>query len=127
MLHNLRVDSTRIDKWLAAVRLFKNRSDAAAACAGGKVRINGASVKSASRVKRGDRIEARINKRERIVEVVKIIDKRVGAPIAAECYVDHSPPPPERGEREIAVAAREPGSGRPTKRDRRMIDRLRRG
>lgn len=119
------MDSTRIDKWLAAVRLCKTRSAAADACTGGKVRINGSSAKPSSLVRPGDRVEARINKRERVVEVVKVIEKRVGAPVAAECYVDHSPPV-ERTVREPAVAAREQGSGRPTKRDRRKIERLRR-
>ncbi|MFY9263846.1 MAG: S4 domain-containing protein [Solirubrobacterales bacterium] len=119
------METTRIDRWLVAVRLFKTRTAAAAACAGGKVRINGSSIKASSRVNVGDRIEARIAKRERIVEVLKIIDKRVAAPITAECYVDHSPPV-ERTAHEIATAVRERGTGRPTKRDRRKLDDLRR-
>lgn len=119
------MESTRIDKWLVAVRLFKNRTVASDACTGGKVRINGAPVKPSSLVRPGDRIEARVGKRERIVEVVKIIEKRVGAPAAAECYVDHSPPV-ERTERIPPVAVRESGAGRPTKRDRRKLDEFRR-
>ncbi len=119
------LDSTRIDKWLAAVRLCKTRSGAADACTGGKVRINGTPAKPSSLVRPGDRVEARINKRERVVEVVKVIEMRAGAPVAAECYVDHSPPV-ERAVRAPAVGAREQGSGRPTKRDRRKIEKLRR-
>ncbi|MDO8632301.1 MAG: RNA-binding S4 domain-containing protein [Phycisphaerales bacterium] len=120
------MESTRIDRWLVAVRLIKTRKAAADACGGGKVRLNGGPVKPSTAVKVGDRVEARINKRERIVEVVRIIEKRVGAPVARECYEDHSPPP-EPSHRQPPPMQREPGSGRPTKRDRRMLDRLRRG
>lgn len=75
-------------------------------------------------MKIGDRVEARIHQRDRVVEVAKLVVKRVGAPAAAECYLDHSPPPPER-DVEPVFARRDPGTGRPTKRDRRQIDRLR--
>jgi ribosome-associated heat shock protein Hsp15 len=87
------------------------------------VRINGAPAKPASNVRVGDRIAARAHGHDRELEVVRIIDKRVGAPIAAECFVDHSPPPSR--ERDLSVAARDRGTGRPTKRDRRALDRLR--
>jgi len=119
------MESTRIDRWLAAVRLFKTRSAAADACTGGKVRLNGRSVKPAAPVRVGDRVEARVGTRERVVEVARVIEKRVGAPVAAECFVDHSPPPPPREARPGPVGRREAGAGRPTKRDRREIDRLR--
>jgi ribosome-associated heat shock protein Hsp15 len=56
--------------------------------------------------------------------VAKVITKRVGAPVAVECYVDNSPPPPPR-EHVAPVALRDRGAGRPTKRDRREIERLR--
>jgi ribosome-associated heat shock protein Hsp15 len=118
------VESTRIDRWLWAVRLYKTRSAATDACRAGHVKLNGAAVKAAATVKAGDRITARINSWERDVEIVSIIDKRVGAPLAAACLVDHSPPRPEFDP--IATAfARDPSSGRPTKRDRRQLDRLR--
>ena len=61
---------------------------------------------------------------ERIVEVRLILQKRVSAALAAPAYIDHTPPPPPREER-VYVATRDPGAGRPTKRDRREIDRLR--
>jgi ribosome-associated heat shock protein Hsp15 len=61
----------------------------------------------------------------RRLEVVRVIDKRVGAPVAAECVVDHSPPPPPRTETAAPAFARERGAGRPTKRERRRLDRLR--
>lgn len=116
---------TRVDQWLWAVRIYKTRSAATDACRGGHVKVNGASVKPASAVKPGDRVEARAYDRDRVLEVVRLIDKRVGAPIAAECLVDHSPPPPERDPYVGPAFLRESGAGRPTKRDRRQVDRLR--
>ncbi len=116
--------SVRIDRWLHAVRLTKTRSDATAACRGGHVEINGESAKPASPVAVGDRVEAFVGGRRRIVEVERLIVKRVGAAIAADCFADHSPPPPKR-EQVAEFAVRDPGSGRPTKRDRRQLDRLR--
>lgn len=119
------MDTARVDQWLHAVRLVKTRSMAAQACRGGHVKVGGKAAKPSSPVRVGDRIEAYRNGREREVEVTALIVKRVGAAQAAECYVDHSPPPPERDELEPLFAVRERGAGRPTKRDRRQIDRLR--
>ncbi|HEX7095246.1 MAG TPA: RNA-binding S4 domain-containing protein [Acidimicrobiales bacterium] len=119
-----RIEATRVDAWLWAIRLFKTRSQASAACRGGHVRVNGVVAKPATSVRPGDRVEARVDRRERVLEVVRTINKRVGAPIAAECYVDHSPPPPPKDD--VPVFARERGMGRPTKRERRALDRLRR-
>ena len=119
-----RIETTRIDQWLWAVRLQKTRSAATAACRGGRVRINGVTAKASSPVHTGDRVETRVADRSRVVEVVRLISKRVGAPVAAECLIDHTPPPPP--ESSVAAVARAPGSGRPTKRDRRNLDKLRR-
>jgi ribosome-associated heat shock protein Hsp15 len=116
--------TTRVDQWLWAVRVFKTRSLATAACRGGHVRINGTAAKPARPVRLGDRVEVRAGDRDRVLEVVRLIDRRVSAPIAAECIIDHSPPPPPR-EYVAPLFRRDPGSGRPTKRDRRRIDRLR--
>jgi ribosome-associated heat shock protein Hsp15 len=118
------VDSIRVDRWLWAVRLVKTRSAATDACRAGHVRVNGSRVKPAQAVKVGDTVRVRSGQRERIVEVARIIDKRVGAPVAAECLVDHSPPPPPRAV-QPDVPRREPGTGRPTKRERRQLDRSR--
>jgi len=118
------VDETRVDKWLWAVRVFKTRALATAACRGGHVRVNGAPAKPAATVRVGDRVEARSHDRLRLLEVARVIDKRVGAPLAAECVVDHSPPPPPR-EEAPDVFVRDRGTGRPTKRDRRRLDRFR--
>lgn len=115
--------SGRVDTWIWAVRLAKSRSAAQTAVKGGHVKVNGARVKPAHNVRPGDEVRVRQGDRERVVEVTKIISKRVGAPVAAECYIDHSPPPPARDKTPL-VAVRDRGAGRPTKRDRREIDRL---
>jgi ribosome-associated heat shock protein Hsp15 len=119
------MDSARIDRYLWAIRLYKTRSDATDACKAGHVEINGRTAKPASPVTPGDRIEARLHGRTRIVEVVDVIDKRVGAAIAVTCFTDHSPPPPPRDLQPL-FGDRLPGTGRPTKRDRRQLDRWRR-
>ncbi len=118
------METTRVDRWLWAVRLYKTRSSATDACRGGHVRVNGATAKPATTVRVGDRVEAVLHGRQRVLEVARIIDKRVGAPVAGECLVDHSPPPPPR-EESVPVFARPAGTGRPTKRDRRQTDRFR--
>jgi ribosome-associated heat shock protein Hsp15 len=117
------VETTRVDRWVWAVRLFPSRSAATDACRGGHVKVNGTTAKPATTVRVGDRVEARVHGRDRVLEVVRVIDKRVGAPVAAECVADHSPPPPPREER--PAFARDPGAGRPTKRERRRLDRFR--
>lgn len=118
-------ETVRVDVWLWAVRLLKTRALATAACKGGHVRINGRPAKPATPVRVGDRVEAHVHDRDRVLEVVRLIDKRVSAPLAAECVVDHSPPPPPR-EYVAPLFRRDPGSGRPTKRDRRRLDDFRR-
>ncbi len=118
------IDATRIDQWLWAVRLFKTRSMATAACRGGHVRINGSAAKPARPVRVGDRVEVRVADRDRVLDVAQLIDRRVAAPLAAECVVDHSPPAPPR-DYVAPLFRRDPGSGRPTKKDRRSIDRFR--
>jgi ribosome-associated heat shock protein Hsp15 len=118
------IEATRGDAWLWAVRVFKTRSQATAACRGGHVRVNGATAKPASPVRPGDRVETRLDHRDRVLEVVETISKRVGPPIAAQCYVDHSPPPPK--DDDLPFFLRDRGAGRPTKRDRRRLDRVRR-
>ncbi|SFE09606.1 heat shock protein Hsp15 [Actinacidiphila alni] len=115
--------SARVDSWIWCVRLTKTRSTAAAACRAGHVRVNGERVKPAQAVRPGDEVRLFHAGRERIVVVSKVIGKRVGAPIAAECYVDNSPPPPPR-EDVLALGLRDRGTGRPTKRDRRELERL---
>jgi ribosome-associated heat shock protein Hsp15 len=74
-------------------------------------------------VRPGDEVRVRQGDRDRVVIVTKVITKRVGAPAAAECYTDNSPPPPSR-EAIAPAGVRDRGAGRPTKRDRRSIDKL---
>jgi ribosome-associated heat shock protein Hsp15 len=113
-----------VDAWLWSVRLFRTRSAAAAACRAGHVRVDGRPAKPATPVAVGDEVRARVGDRDRVVQVVRLINTRVGAPVAVECYVDRSPAP-RSAEAAAPVARRERGAGRPTKRDRREIDRLR--
>jgi ribosome-associated heat shock protein Hsp15 len=116
-------DETRIDRWLCAVRLVKTRPLATRLCDGGHVMVNGSPAKPSTKVRAGDRVEALIADRERIVEVTRPIESRVGAVVAATCYVDHSPPVvPEPRPGMILVR----GEGRPSKRLRRELERLRR-
>ncbi len=117
--------SVRVDVWLWAVRVFKTRSAATAACRAGHVRIDGTSVKAAQPVRPGQRVTVRRPGHEQVLEVVRLLVKRVGPPVAATAYVDHSPPPP--APLHAAVPRRDRGAGRPTKKDRREMDRLRGG
>jgi ribosome-associated heat shock protein Hsp15 len=117
-------ETVRIDSWIWAVRLVKTRSLGATACRGGHVRVNGERVKPAHAVRVGDEVRLRHEGRERIVVVKRLIRKRVGAPVAAQCYIDNSPPPPPR-EAVAPIGVRDRGTGRPTKRDRRELERLR--
>jgi ribosome-associated heat shock protein Hsp15 len=115
---------TRIDRWLSAVRLVKTRPMATQLCEGGHVRVNGVTAKPSTKVKAGDVVHALIATRERIVEVVKPIETRVGAPVAVTCYIDNSPP--------VVVTEIAPGikairgEGRPNKRLRRELEKLQR-
>ena len=118
------MESTRVDRWLWAVRLFKTRSAATDACRGGHVKVNDVRVKPAADVKVGDTLKVRAGDRDRVVVVTTFIASRVGAPVAATCFTDHSPPPPPR-ESWLQVAQRDRGAGRPSKRDRRQLERAR--
>ncbi len=115
------VDSARVDSWLWAVRVYKTRSAATAACRAGHVRVNGDKAKAAQAVRVGDELRIRIAGFDRILIVRQILVKRVGAPLAALAYEDRTP---ER-EPQAALGVRDRGAGRPTKRERRDIDRLR--
>ncbi len=115
-----------MDRWLWAVRLTKTRPDAAAACRGGHVRVNDRPAKPATTVAPGDVVRARVGDRTRTVEVVRVIQKRVGAADAVTCYIDRTPaPPPTTASAPIGV--RDRGAGRPTKRERRALEKWRAG
>ena len=117
--------SIRIDKWLWAARVFKTRSLATDACDGGKVDVNEQAAKPAKLVRVGDSIKVTLPEgRRRILKVLALDDRRGSAQAAAKLFEDHSPPAPPRL-RYGAPPYRSPGAGRPTKRERRTLDRLR--
>jgi ribosome-associated heat shock protein Hsp15 len=125
------MDSTatalRIDKWLWAARFFKTRSLASAACTGGKVDVNDEAAKPARAVRVGDMVQITLPQgRRRIVKVAMLDDRRGPAPAAHALYEDLTPPEPPRA-RQTPPPYRPPGAGRPTKRERRALDRLREG
>lgn len=116
-------DAGRVDSWLWAVRILKTRSAATAASKAGHVTVNDERAKPAQTVRVGDVVRVRLDGDERVLQVRRLIAKRVGAPVAVECYLDLTPPKPPREERVLTVV-RDRGAGRPTKRDRRVIERL---
>ena len=115
--------SVRVDSWVWAVRALKTRSAATAASKAGHVRVNDERAKAAQPIRVGDEVRVRTGEGERILVVRRLIVKRVSATVAAECFDDLTPPPPPREER-VVTAVRERGAGRPTKKDRRDIERL---
>lgn len=119
--------SVRVDKWIWSVRIFKSRTQATAACKAGKVRIGDSAAKPSSFVKVDDRVFVRKNGFNFEFEVLKIIKKRVGAPIARTCYIDHTPEEELNKFKSWFIGKaqseyREKGAGRPTKKERRVID-----
>lgn len=104
-----------------AARLFKTRSLASRACVAGHVKCNDRSVKASASVRPGDRLVVQTPGGPRILEVVATADKRGSAEVASTLYKDHTPP---QQPREPAPAARERGAGRPEKRDRRALLRM---
>lgn len=115
--------AVRIDVWLWAVRIFKTRSQAAEAVRAGHVKIEDKTVKPSAQVVPGETVRVWKDHRDYVLEVTATVHKRVGAPVARCCYIDHSPPPPPR-DIFAAPPVRERGSGRPTKKERRETDRL---
>jgi len=115
--------SSRIDMWLKLVCLFKHRADATEACKGGHVKINGQRVKPAAPVREGDVVEFLQGTRLRRVVVAALPEKQVSKETARTQYVDQTPRQEINATR---VASRERGRGRPTKRERRELDKFRR-
>ena len=119
------LDSLRVDKWLWAARVFKTRSLAGTACDGGKVDINDEVAKPARRVRIGDLIAVTLPRgRRRILKVAGVDDQRGAAAVAKALFEDLTPPEPPRP-LQATPPRREAGAGRPTKRERRDIERLR--
>lgn len=115
----------RIDRWLWFARFFKSRTLAAEACASSGMRSNGAPVgKPGHGVKVGDVLTFPLGPHIRTIKVLALAARRGPFAEARQLYEDLVPPIAGAGLRDPAVAARDPGEGRPTKADRRAIDRL---
>jgi ribosome-associated heat shock protein Hsp15 len=113
----------RIDHWLKLVCLFKQRGDATEACRGRHVKINGQRVKPAAPVREGDVVEFLLNDTYRRVVVAGTPERNVSKEIARTMYVDETP------KQEVDISRgglRDRGTGRPTKRERRDLEKLRR-
>jgi len=119
------LDRQRIDKWLWHARLVRTRTGAAALADTGHVRVNGQRIDAASRaVCAGDVVTVALDRSVRVLKVLGFAERRGAAEDARRLWEDLTPPPAGPRERaDSTVAAREPGSGRPTKRERRALDR----
>jgi len=126
--------AVRLDVWLDVACLFKSRSQAQAACALGRVEVNGDRGKPHRLVRPGDRIRIALPAgRWRIVEVVGVADRHVARAEARELFIDHTPPPTReeielrRLQRLGAPLRRPAGAGAPKKKERRDLRRLKEG
>jgi ribosome-associated heat shock protein Hsp15 len=123
-------DDTRIDKWLWAARFFKTRSQATDAVTGGKVELNGESAKPSKSVKVGDRIRLRLGPVEYRLTVTGIAERRGSAAVAQTLYTESPESIAERervaAQRRFAAAPAYEEKGRPSKKDRRELDRWKR-
>ena len=115
-------DRHRIDTWLKLVCLFKHRADATEACKGGHVKINGQRVKPAATVRQDDVVEWYAGDRFRKVVVMVVPDKQLSKEDARTAYIDESPKP----EKVETPMIRDRGTGRPTKKERREMDKWKR-
>ena len=121
-------DRVRLDRWLWAARFFKTRGLAAQAVAGGKVQVNGARAKPAKLVRPGDALRVRVGPYDWIL-MVRAVTERRGPPRDAQLLYDESPEGRAARERlaeqhKIAPAPTYQGKGRPTKKERRELQRL---
>ena len=118
------MDRQRIDKWLWHARVVRTRSAAAALADAGLVRVNGTRIDASSRpVRPGDVVTVALDRNVRILKVKGYAERRGSAAAASELFDDLTPPAPAKGGRPTA-GTRDDGAGRPTKRERREIDRL---
>jgi ribosome-associated heat shock protein Hsp15 len=121
------MNKVRVDKWLWSVRIFKSRTIATDACKASKVRIGDTNVKASYMLTVGETVHVKKEGFSMVYKSVKLISKRVGAPIAVECYEDLTPEEELNKFKSWYIGKgvperREKGAGRPTKRDRRDID-----
>lgn len=120
-------DRQRLDRWLWHARVVKTRDLAKALIEGGHVRVDRErETRAGHAVKRGETLTITLPNRVRVLKILGFVERRGSAEVAARLYEDLSPPPPPREPRPetVEVAMRDPGAGRPTKRDRRALDRL---
>ena len=113
-----------MDKWLWAARFFKSRSLAAAACEGGKVDVNRSSAKPAKLISPGDTLRITLRGGKKIIKVLALAERRGSALRARLLYEDLTPPPPPERLPMAPPIYRPRGTGRPTKRERRLLERL---
>ena len=113
----------RIDAWLWSTRFFKTRAEATKAVKAGHVLIGDKVAKPSSPVVPGLRITVWKDDREFRLEINATVSKRVGAKIAEHCYIDHSPPAPPKP-LQPSLPKRDPGAGRPTKKERRDMEKF---
>ncbi|MGC6512078.1 MAG: RNA-binding S4 domain-containing protein [Parvibaculales bacterium] len=123
------IQKLRVDKWLWHARFFKTRTQATQLAAQGRIRINGEKAGKASTVvKKGDVLTFPKERDIRVIEILALGSRRGPATEAATLYRDLQPPSPpgsEQGKKTAPLFTRRPGTGRPTKRDRRHFDRFR--
>lgn len=120
-------EGIRIDKWLWAVRIFKTRSQAGEACKSGKVTINDIPVKPSREVKLDDIITIRLKQLTKTVQVTELLKNRVAAKFAVNYLADLTPKEEYdklKIKKETNYEHRQRGFGRPTKKERRLIERL---
>ena len=120
------MDRQRIDKWLWHARVVRTRSAAAELVTSGLVRLNGQRITASSHlVRMGDVVTIALDRQVRILKATGFAERRGDAEAGRALYDDMTPPPSPSSDESPKVAARDPGAGRPTKRDRRAIDRWR--
>lgn len=120
------MDRQRIDKWLWHARVVRTRTAAASLAASGQVRINSQRIDAASRaVKAGDVVTVALDRTVRVLKVTGFAERRGAAEGARTLYEELTIAPASRATRDMGGPVHEAGAGRPTKRDRRAIDRLR--
>ena len=120
-------EAGRIDQWLWAVRIFRTRSLATDACRAGSVTVNGQAAKASRDVRPGELVIVRLGLIQRTLKVLAVPPARVGAKLVGGYCEDQTPAAESeraRSQRVQQLLARAKGSGRPTKRDRRRLDRL---
>ena len=119
------MDRQRIDKWLWHARVVRTRTAAAALVTAGQIRLNGQRNKAASHAVRvGDVVTVALDRTVRVLKVIGFAERRGSPDSVRGLYEDLSPPPAGPELRPPAAAVRDPGEGRPTKRDRRTMDRF---